>query len=122
MASVGISQQTPNSPGCSDEGAAEVSRKDAINNLFLKRPDAGHAASKSSSLKDGERVRTGAISAMGASLQELADSAKQASLLRQQIADGEIWLETGKIVGSRITDRIPIEVDPKFDELVESVR
>lgn len=99
-----------------------MSRKDAINNLFLKRPDTVPAAPKSPALKDGERVRTGAISAMGASLQELADSAKQASLLRQQIADGEIWLETSKIVGSRITDRIPIDVDPKFDELVESVR
>src|SRR5690606_713861 len=122
MASVGSSQQIQNSPNRSDAGGAEVSRKDAINNLFLKRPDTVPTASKPPALKDGERVRTGAISAMGASLQELADSAKQASLLRQQIADGEIWLETGKIVGSRITDRIPIEVDPKFDELVESVR
>ena len=99
-----------------------MSRKDAINNLFLKRPDTVSAAPKPPAPKDGDRVRTGAISAMGASLQELADSAKQASLLRQQIADGEIWLETGKIVGSRITDRIPIDVDPKFDELVESIR
>ncbi|MFC5387431.1 plasmid partitioning protein RepB [Aquamicrobium segne] len=99
-----------------------MSRKDAINNLFLKRPEAISVAPKSPAPKDSERVRTGAISAMGASLQELADNAKQATLLRKQIADGEIWLETSKIVGSRITDRIPIDVDPKFDELVESVR
>ena len=98
-----------------------MSRKDAINNLFLKRPDAVPAP-KPPLQKDGERVRTGAISAMGASLQELADNAKQATILRQQIADGEIWLETNKIVGSRIADRIPTLVDPKFDELVESIR
>lgn len=99
-----------------------MSRKDAINNLFLKRPDAAPVAPKPPAAKDGERVRTGAISAMGASLQELAENAKQATLLRQQIADGETWLETSKIVRSRILDRIPIDVDAKFDELVESIR
>lgn len=99
-----------------------MSRKDAINNLFLKRPPTPPAVPKTPASKDGERVRTGAISAMGASLQELSDTAKQATLLRQQITDGEIWLETSKIVGSRITDRIPVDVDPKFDELVETIR
>ena len=99
-----------------------MSRKDAINNLFLKRPETPTAVPKVPSPKSGERVRTGAISAMGASLQELSDTAKQAALLRQQIADGELWIETNKIVGSKITDRIPIDIDPRFDELVESIR
>lgn len=96
-----------------------MSRKDAINNLFMKpREQSAPAVSKG-----GERVRTGAISAMGASLQEMSENAKQASQLQKQLAEGEavIFIETEKIDQSPIADRIPIDVDPDFTDLVKSI-
>lgn len=96
-----------------------MSRKDAINSLFLKRPDPVTPAAP----KSGERVRTGAISAMGASLQEMTENAKHAALLQKQLAEGDaiISIDPKKIDHSRIADRIPIDVDPAFDQLVESI-
>lgn len=96
-----------------------MSRKDAINNLFLKRPDPDAPKPQ----KSGERVRTGAISAMGASLQEMSESAKQAANLQKQLAEGEavVSIDVGKIEDSRIADRIPTDVDPAFDQLVSSI-
>lgn len=96
-----------------------MSRKDAINNLFLKRPELGPTANP----KPTERVRTGAISAMGASLQEMSENAKQAAQLQKQLAEGDaiVSLEPAKIDPSRIADRIPIDVDPDFEQLVASI-
>ncbi len=96
-----------------------MSRKDAINNLFLKRPEPSAPAT----LKPAERVRTGAISAMGASLQEMSENAKQAAQLQKQLAEGDaiVSLDPGKIDPSRIADRIPIDIDPDFEQLVESI-
>ncbi|RDJ01393.1 plasmid partitioning protein RepB [Rhizobium grahamii] len=96
-----------------------MSRKDSIDSLFLKKP----VATASSASKSGDRVRTGAISAMGSSLHEMAENAKQASKLQQQLAEGEavISIEPASIDTSKIVDRIPIEVDPAFDALVESI-
>lgn len=96
-----------------------MSRKDAINNLFLKRPEPGAPATP----KPTERVRTGAISAMGASLQEMSENAKQAAQLQKQLADGDavVPLDPARIDHSRIADRIPIDVDPAFDQLVASI-
>ncbi|WP_322996474.1 plasmid partitioning protein RepB [Castellaniella sp.] len=96
-----------------------MSRKDAINALFLKKPDSAALPSARSS----ERVRTGAVAAMGASLQELSETAQAAECLMQQLATDErvIALEPGLIDGSTIADRIPIDVDPGFDQLVISI-
>ncbi|MGD9481130.1 plasmid partitioning protein RepB [Shinella sp. G-2] len=96
-----------------------MSRKDSIDSLFLKKP----VATASSASKSADRVRTGAISAMGSSLHEMAENAKQASKLQQQLAEGEavISIEPASIDTSKIIDRIPIEVDPAFDALVESI-
>ncbi|TJW00066.1 MAG: plasmid partitioning protein RepB [Mesorhizobium sp.] len=96
-----------------------MSRKDSIDSLFLKKP----VATASSASKSADRVRTGAISAMGSSLHEMAENAKQATKLQQQLAEGEvvISLETASIDMSKIVDRIPIDVDPAFDALVESI-
>lgn len=96
-----------------------MSRRDSIDSLFLKKP----VATVSSASKSAERVRTGAISAMGSSLQEMADNAKQATKLQQQLAEGEtvISIDAASIDSSRIADRIPIDVDPAFDALVESI-
>ncbi|MEB3046263.1 plasmid partitioning protein RepB [Rhizobium mulingense] len=96
-----------------------MSRKDSIDSLFLKKP----VATTSSASKSADRVRTGAISAMGSSLHEMAENAKQATKLQQQLAEGEavISIETTSIDTSKIVDRIPIDVDPAFDALVESI-
>lgn len=96
-----------------------MSRKDSIDSLFLKKP----AAPSTSISKSSDRVRTGAISAMGSSLHEMAENAKQVSKFQQQLAEGEavISIDTASIDMSKIVDRIPIDVDPAFDALVESI-
>ena len=60
-----------------------MSRKDAINSLFLKKPEPAATPQP----KSAERVRTGAIAAMGSSLQEMTDGARAAERLQQQLAD-----------------------------------
>lgn len=96
-----------------------MSRRDSIDSLFLKKP----VTTAPSASKSADRVRTGAISAMGSSLHEMAENAKQVSRLQQQLADGEvvISIDTASVDTSKIVDRIPADVDPAFDELVDSV-
>jgi len=95
-----------------------MSRKDAINSLFLSKPTGAPSPAKSA-----ERVRTGAIAAMGSSLQEMSDSVKAAERLQQQLAAGDavISIEPGLIEGSKIADRIPAEVDRDLESLVASI-
>lgn len=97
-----------------------MSRRDAIDSLFLKKPV---SPEKPASEKYSVRVRTGAISAMGTSLQEMADSARAAARLQDQLAEGQavILLDPESIDGSSIADRLSVEVDPTFDQLVESI-
>lgn len=96
-----------------------MSRKDAINTLFLKKPE----PVANPQPKGVERVRTGAIAAMGSSLQEMTDGARAAERLQQQLAEGEmvISLDAKQIEGSLISDRIPIDVDPGFEALVANI-
>ncbi len=70
-----------------------------------------------------ERVKTGAISAMGASLAQLTESAKTAARLQEQIAAGDVILEIAPelVDASFISDRLTLPVDPSFDSLVESM-
>lgn len=97
-----------------------MSRKDAIDSLFLKKPVASEKASTDKSVA---RVRTGAISAMGTSLQEMAEGAKTAARLQDQLASGEavVSLDPSTIEGSTIADRLPTAIDPKFDQLKASI-
>lgn len=97
-----------------------VSRKDTISNLFLQKRELP-APTKSI---DTDRVRTGAIGAMGASLKEMAESAKQVTELQKQLdsADTVLDIDPSQIDHSRVADRISIEVDTVFDTLVESIR
>ncbi|MFK4259218.1 plasmid partitioning protein RepB [Agrobacterium tumefaciens] len=97
-----------------------MSRKDAIETLFLKKTP---ASEKTPAEKTTQRVRTGAISAMGSSLQEMAEGAKAAARLQDQLAQGDavVALDPSLIEGSSIADRLPTQVDPKFDELVASI-
>lgn len=96
-----------------------MSRRDTVNSLFFKKPD----AAAPSPAKAPERVRTGAVAAMGASLQELSENAKAVDKLRQQLAAGEaiIALDPSQIDGSTVADRIPVEIDPGFDQLMASI-
>lgn len=97
-----------------------MSRKDAIDSLFLKKPEPSVAPAAD---KVVARVRTGAISAMGSSLQEMAEGAKAAARLQEQLASGDavVSLDPSKIDGSMIADRLPTDVDPSFDQLVMSI-
>lgn len=96
-----------------------MSRKDAINSLFLKKP----APPASPQPKSVERVRTGAIAAMGSSLQEMTEGARAAERLQQQLAEGEavVTLDPKQIEGSMIADRIPTNLDPGFEALVANI-
>lgn len=97
-----------------------MSRKDAIDSLFLKKQP---STERPPIDKSAVRVRTGAISAMGSSLQEMAEGAKAASRLQDQLAAGEtvVSLDPSMIDGSPIADRLPVDVDPKFDQLEASI-
>ncbi len=120
-----------------------MSRKDTVNALFKgallgapnKPGNPGVGSSQQPRAEDpktggpsltterGDRVRTGAISAMGTSLAQLAESAKTAARLQEQIAAGDIVidLDPNDVDGSLISDRLVIEVDPSFDALVASI-
>jgi ParB family chromosome partitioning protein len=97
-----------------------MSRKDAIDSLFLKKPA---ASEKSSTDKSAARVRTGAISAMGSSLQEMAEGARAAARLQDQLASGEavVSLDPSLIDGSPIADRLHAAIDPRFEQLQASI-
>lgn len=98
-----------------------MSRKDAINSLFLAKPTP--APTGASVAKNPDRVRSGAISAMGTSLQELTQGAKAAAKLHEQLLSGDhvVSLETSLIDPSPIADRLPTDLDPSFDQLVASI-
>ncbi|MBP2449710.1 plasmid partitioning protein RepB [Rhizobium leguminosarum] len=99
-----------------------MSRKDTVNSLFMRKAEPAVASPAVS--KNPERVRTGAISAMGTSLQEMSEGARSAARLQEQLASGNvvIEIEPSAISDSSVGDRIPIDVDPNFDELVSSIQ
>jgi len=99
-----------------------MSRKDTVNSLFMRKAEP--AAASPAVSKSPERVRTGAISAMGTSLQEMSESARSAARLQEQLAAGHvvIEIEPAAISDSSVGDRIPIDVDPGFDDLVSSIQ
>jgi ParB family chromosome partitioning protein len=105
-----------------EKKAIAVSRKDTVNSLFMTKlgpPNPTHTAEKSA-----DRVRSGAVSAMGASLQEMSEAARTSARLQAQLANGAtvVELDPAAIRNSAIGDRIPIEIDPGFDALVDSIR
>ena len=97
-----------------------MSRKETLSNLFLQKRN----TPPPSKVLDTDRVRTGAIGAMGASLKEMAATAKHASDLQKQLeeANSIVEIDPSLVEPSRIADRISIDVDPAFDRLVESIR
>ncbi|MFE1599447.1 plasmid partitioning protein RepB [Methylobacterium sp. ID0610] len=97
-----------------------MSRKATIDNLFIQKP----ATPTGSVASSPDRVRTGAISAMGSSLKELTEGARAATRLQEQLAAGTavIEIDPKDIAGSFVADRIATDADPHFDELVDSLR
>lgn len=96
-----------------------MSRKATIDNLFARKSESGGTAAT-----DPGRVRTGAIAAMGTSLKELTETALSASKMQEQIESGDavIEIDPADVDASMVTDRLVAEIDPEFDELVESIR
>ena len=97
-----------------------MSRKDTVDALFKGRLGAPNAPPP---VDRAERVRSGAISAMGASLAQLTESAKTMARLQDQIASGDIVLDLDPedVDVSLVSDRLTIDVDPGFDALVASI-
>jgi ParB family chromosome partitioning protein len=98
-----------------------MSRRDTVNSLFMRKTDA--SAPSAGVEKNPDRVRTGAVSAMGASLQEMTEAARAVGRLQAQISSGFSVLEIdpSDISNSSISDRIPVERDADFDALVTSI-
>lgn len=98
-----------------------MSRKDALNSLFMGKP--APSSPSDSPAKNPERVRSGAIGAMGTSLQELTQGARAAAKLQEQLLTGDhvVSLDPALIDPSPIADRLPAQLDPGFDELVSSI-
>lgn len=101
-----------------------MSRKDALNSLFLTKTASTSPTTDKSPAKHPERVRSGAIGAMGTSLQELTQGARAAAKLQEQLLTGDhvVSLDPALIDQSPIADRLPTELDPGFDELVSSIQ
>lgn len=97
-----------------------MSRKDTVDALFKGRLGAPNAPPPVERI---DRVRTGAISAMGASLAQLTENAKTVARLQDQIATGDfvLDLDPAAIDESLVSDRLTIDVDPTFDALVASI-
>lgn len=100
-----------------------MSRKDVLNNLFtgkLGAPNRSDVPRRAGH----EPVRSGAVSAVNSVLNVMADNAKAADELREQLAAGttSINIDPAVIDSSAIADRLPTAKDPKFDALVESMR
>lgn len=71
-------------------------------------------------LPSPERVRSGAVKAMGASLERLASQARAAEDIATGTAVAE--LDPGLIDGSFVADRVSDVTDPTFEALIESIR
>jgi ParB family transcriptional regulator, chromosome partitioning protein len=97
-----------------------MSRKDTIATIFERKSE----GSSHSAAGDKDRVRTGAISAMGSSLKELTEGARAAAKFQEQIETGTVLvdLEPDVLSGSFVKDRLPTPVDANFESLVASIR
>ncbi|MGI6244422.1 MAG: plasmid partitioning protein RepB [Pseudochelatococcus sp.] len=98
-----------------------MSRKDTIAALFTQKKVVTPAPAPA---PDADRIRSGAISAMGASLQQLTEGARNAARLQEQIDEGAVVvsLDPSLVDGSMVADRLRTDIDPSFDELVASMR
>lgn len=97
-----------------------MSRKTAMDAIFsasVKAPDKLGTPNAAPQTPPTPRVRSGAIAAMGASLQQLTD-------LRDQVESGSaiIELDPTLIHGSFVSDRMADATDASIEALAESIR
>jgi ParB family chromosome partitioning protein len=97
-----------------------MSRKTAMDAIFsasVKAPEKLGAPNAAPQAPLPPRIRSGAIAAMGASLQQLTD-------IRDQVESGSaiVELDTALIDGSFVSDRMADATDVSIDALVESIR
>jgi ParB family chromosome partitioning protein len=97
-----------------------MSRKTAMDAIFaapVKAPEKLGTPNSLPQTLPPPRIRSGAIAAMGASLQQLTD-------IRDQVESGSaiVELDTALIDGSFVSDRMADATDASIDALVESIR
>ncbi|OYU47170.1 MAG: plasmid partitioning protein RepB [Rhizobiales bacterium PAR1] len=103
-----------------------MSRKTTIDALFAKKPvdkPIEPLGAPNSMERAVPAVRTGAVAAMGASLQQWSAAAKASEDLQAQIANAKtiVELDPQSIDPAPVRDRLVIEHDPSLDELVKSI-
>src|SRR5271163_124473 len=98
-----------------------MTRRATIDSLYVQKVD---FPAHNRIVGDKDRVRTGAVAAIGSSLKELTEGAQAAARLQAQIGAGlaVVELDPAEIDASMVSDRLTAEVDPGFDDLVESIR
>ncbi len=97
-----------------------MSRKTAMDAIFsapVKAPEKLGTPNSLPQTPSSPRIRSGAIAAMGASLQQLTD-------LRDQVESGSaiVELDTSLIDGSFVSDRMADAMDASIETLAESIR
>lgn len=102
-----------------------MSRKSTIDALFgAKSGDLLGAPNNATLPQSPPAVRTGAVAAMGASLQQWQAAQKNSEDLAAQVAAAKsvIEIEPSAIDPAPVRDRLTIEHDPSLDALVTSIR
>lgn len=97
-----------------------VKRRDVVRALLT--PEAADAPSQTET--PPVRVASNAVRAMGLELGRLAEDAREADALRQQIANGDavVDLPAELVDPSFVSDRLPRSADAEYRRLVESIR
>jgi ParB family chromosome partitioning protein len=98
-----------------------MKRKDLVNALFKAEPP---SESGGTSERKPSRVAAGSIRAMGLELDRLTEDARQASMLREQLAAGSMVVELDPEIlePSFIADRLAPTDDAQYRGLVDSIR
>jgi ParB family transcriptional regulator, chromosome partitioning protein len=104
-----------------------VKRKDALKSLLSIQPGSDSADGQSTDeeqLVEAEHTPTGAVRAMGLSLQKLTADAETGRLLKQQLTQGlqVVELTPAEVDPSFITDRLAEPEDVEFAALIESIK
>jgi ParB family chromosome partitioning protein len=119
-----LPSSAPSAPPVAVQRAPEV-KSAGIQPLPVK-PATPAASPQTDASVSPSRAASGAVKAMGLSLNTIAREAEEARHLRQALEEGErvLSLPTGRIEASFVSDRLSAgEVDdPQFAELVESMR
>lgn len=98
-----------------------MSRKQTLEEFFIRKP---LGAPNSAPVPEPDRVKTGAIAAMSASLHQLTESAVAAARMQEQLKAGDhvVELDVAQIDSSMVRDRLDLTNDPSFEKLVDSIR